>query len=199
MSFGNELALSFVPLFVAIDAMGNVPIVISLTEDMTIVQRARVVNIALVTAAAMGLAFLFAGKYILEFLDISVPHFAIAGGTILLALSVRDIVTGKMMEMPLKQELVAIVPIGTPLTVGPATLTTLLLLNQDYKLGVVLLAFALNMVATWLILVSGNRIAGFLGQGGLRAFSKVASLLLAAIAVRMMVKGFTDVFPGLTQ
>jgi multiple antibiotic resistance protein len=199
MSFGNELALSFVPLFVAIDAMGNVPIVISLTEDMTIVQRARVVNIALGTAAAMGLAFLFAGKYILEFLDISVPHFAIAGGTILLALSVRDIVTGKMMEMPLKQELVAIVPIGTPLTVGPATLTTLLLLNQDYKLGVVLLAFALNMVATWLILVSGNRIAGFLGQGGLRAFSKVASLLLAAIAVRMMVKGFTDVFPGLTQ
>jgi multiple antibiotic resistance protein len=199
MSFGKELALSFVPLFVAIDAMGNVPIVISLTEDMTIVQRARVVNIALVTAAAMGLAFLFAGKYILEFLDISVPHFAIAGGTILLALSVRDIVTGKMMEMPLKQELVAIVPIGTPLTVGPATLTTLLLLNQDYKLGVVLLAFALNMVATWLILVSGNRIAGFLGQGGLRAFSKVASLLLAAIAVRMMVKGFTDVFPGLTQ
>jgi multiple antibiotic resistance protein len=199
MSFGKELALSFVPLFVAIDAMGNVPIVISLTEDMTIAQRARVVNIALVTAAAMGLAFLFAGKYILEFLDISVPHFAIAGGTILLALSVRDIVTGKMMEMPVKQELMAIVPIGTPLTVGPATLTTLLLLNQDYKLGVVLLAFALNMVATWLILVSGNRIAGFLGQGGLRAFSKVASLLLAAIAVRMMVKGFTDVFPGLTQ
>jgi len=199
MSFGKELALNFVPLFVAIDAMGNVPIVISITEDMTVAQRAKVVNIALVTAAAMGLAFLFAGKYILEFLDISVSHFAIAGGLILLSLSVRDIVTGKMMEMPLKQELVAIVPIGTPLTVGPATLTTLLLLNQDYKLGIVLLAFALNMVATWVILFSGNRIAGFLGQGGLRAFSKVASLLLAAIAVRMMVKGFIDVFPGLTQ
>jgi len=199
MSFGKELALNFVPLFVAIDAMGNVPIVISITEDMTATQRARVVNIALVTAAAMGLAFLFAGKYILEFLDISVSHFAIAGGLILLALSVKDIVTGKMMEMPLKQELVAIVPIGTPLTVGPATLTTLLLLNQDYKLGIVLLAFALNMVATWGILFSGNRIAGFLGQGGLKAFSKVASLLLAAIAVRMMVKGFIDVFPGLTQ
>lgn len=199
MSFGKELALNFVPLFVAIDAMGNVPIVISITEEMTVAQRAKVVNIALFTAAAMGLAFLFAGKYILEFLDISVSHFAIAGGMILLALSVKDIVTGKMMEMPLKQELVAIVPIGTPLTVGPATLTTLLLLNQDYKLGIVLLAFALNMIATWFILVSGNRIAGFLGQGGLRAFSKVASLLLAAIAVRMMVKGLTDVFPGLTQ
>ena len=199
MSFGKELALNFVPLFVAIDAMGNVPIVISITEEMTVAQRAKVVNIALVTAAAMGLAFLFAGKYILEFLDISVSHFAIAGGLILLALSMKDMVTGKLMEMPLKQELVAIVSIGTPLTVGPATLTTLLLLNQDYKMEIVLLAFALNVIATWLILVSGNRIAGFLGQGGLRAFSKVASLLLAAIAVRMMVKGLTDVFPGLTQ
>jgi len=199
MSFGKELALNFVPLFVAIDAMGNVPIVLGLTEDMSIKQRASVVNIALVTAAVLGLAFLFAGKYVLEFLGISVSHFAIAGGTILLALSVRDIVTGKMMETPVKQEMMAIVPIGTPLTVGPATLTTLLLLNQEYRMGLVLFAFGLNMAATWLILVSGNRIAGFLGQGGMRAFSKVASLLLAAIAVRMMVKGLTDVFPGLTQ
>lgn len=199
MSFGKELALTFVPLFVAIDAMGNVPIVLGLTEDMNVAQRAKVVNIALITAALLGLAFLFAGKYILEFLGISVSHFAIAGGIILLSLSVRDIVTGKMMETPVKQELMAIVPIGTPLTVGPATLTTLLLLNQDYRMGVILLAFALNMMATWMILVSGNRIAGFLGQGGMRAFSKVASLLLAAIAVRMAVRGFADVFPGLVK
>jgi multiple antibiotic resistance protein len=199
MSFGRELALTFVPLFVAIDAMGTVPIVVSVTEEMTVPQRAKVVNIALVTASVMGLAFLFAGKYILEFLSISVSHFAIAGGLILLALSVKDIVTGKMMEMPNKQELVAIVPIGTPLTVGPATLTTLLLLNQDYKLWIVLLAFAINMAVAWIMFVGGNRIASFLGQGGLRAFSKVASLLLAAIAVRMMVRGLADVFPGLTS
>jgi multiple antibiotic resistance protein len=197
MSFGKELALTFVPLFVAIDAIGTVPIIVSVTDEMTVGQRAKVVNIALITASIMGLAFLFAGKYILEFLSISVAHFAIAGGLILLALSVKDIVTGKMMEMPLKQELVAIVPIGTPLTVGPATLTTLLLLNQDYKLWIVLLAFAVNMAVAWIVFVSGNRISSFLGQGGLRAFSKVASLLLAAIAVRMMVRGLGDVFPGL--
>jgi multiple antibiotic resistance protein len=199
MSFGKDLALSFVPLFVAIDAMGNVPIVLGLTEDMTIKQRARVVDFALLTASVVGLAFLFAGKYVLEFLSISVSDFAIAGGIVLLALSVRDLVTGKMMETPVKQEMMAIVPIGTPLTVGPATLATLLLLDQEYSMGVVLFAFGLNMVATWLILFSGNRIAGFLGQGGMRAFSKIASLLLAAIAVRLIVKGLADLFPGLTQ
>src|SRR4030042_4885889 len=152
MSFGKELALNFVPLFVAIDAIGNVPIVIGLTEEMTSKQRARVVNVALATASIVGLAFLFAGKYILEFLSISVSHFAIAGGIVLIALSVKDLVTGKMMEVPNKQEMMAVVPIGTPLTVGPATLATLLLLDQEYSLGVVLFAFGLNMVATWGIL-----------------------------------------------
>jgi len=199
MSFGKELALSFVPLFVAIDAIGNVPIVIGLTEDMTIKQRARLVNLALFTASIVGFAFLFAGKYILEFLSIAVSHFAIAGGVILIALSVKDLVTGKMMEVPDKQEMMAVVPIGTPLTVGPATLATLLLLDQEYGLGVVLLAFTLNMIATWLILFFGNKVAGFLGRGGMKAFSKIASLLLAAIAVRLMVMGLTDVFPGLTS
>ncbi len=199
MSFGKELALSFVPLFVAIDAVGTVPIVIGLTEDMAVKERAKIVNMALLTASIVGLAFLFAGKYILEFLSISVSHFAIAGGIILIALSVKDLVTGKMMEVPDKQEMMAVVPIGTPLTVGPATLATLLLLDQEYGLGVVLIAFTLNMLAAWIILFFGNRIAGFLGKGGMRAFSKIASLLLAAIAVRLMVKGLIDVFPGLTN
>ncbi len=199
MSFGKELALNFVPIFVAMDAIGNVPIFLGLTEDMTVAQRSRVVNVVLLTASVLGLAFLFAGKYILEFLGISVSHFAIAGGLILLVLSMKDIVTGKMMDMPSKENIMAIVPIGTPLTVGPAVLTTLLLLNQEYSVAYVLFAFALNMVACWVILISGSRIARFLGQGGMRAFSKIAALLLAAIGVRLAVIGFTEVFPGLVK
>jgi multiple antibiotic resistance protein len=164
---------------------------------MTKSERTRTVNLAMLTASTLGLGFLFAGKYLLEFLDISVGHFAIAGGVVLLGLSLRDLVAGKMMEMPLKEEMVAIVPIGTPLTVGPATLTTLLLLSGQYHLWIVVMAFAVNLVAAWLIFRQANLLVGFLGHGGIRAISKVASLLLAAIAVRMVIRGLTIAFPQL--
>lgn len=193
----DQFLRSLVPIFVAIDAMGTLPIIISISEQMTKSERTRTVHLAMLTASTVGLGFLFVGKYLLEFLDISVGHFAIAGGLVLIGLSLRDLVAGKMMEMPLKEEMVAVVPIGTPLTVGPATLTTLLLLSGQYHLWIVVIAFAVNLVAAWLIFRQANLLIGFLGHGGIRAISKVASLLLAAIAVRMVIRGLTIAFPQL--
>jgi multiple antibiotic resistance protein len=193
----DQFLRSLVPIFVAIDAMGTLPIIISISEQMTKSERTRTVHLAMLTASTVGLGFLFVGKYLLEFLDISVGHFAIAGGVVLLGLSLRDLVAGKMMEMPLKEEMVAVVPIGIPLTVGPATLTTLLLLSGQYHLWIVVIAFAVNLVAAWLIFLQANLVIGFLGHGGIRAISKVASLLLAAIAVRMVIRGLTIAFPQL--
>jgi multiple antibiotic resistance protein len=194
---GNQFVHSLVPIFVAIDAVGTLPIVISISEQMTKDERARTVNLAMVTATSMGLGFLFVGKYLLSFLNISVGNFAIAGGLVLLGLSMRDLVAGKLMDVPLKEEMVAIVPIGTPLTVGPATLTTVLLLSGQYHLYVIVMAFAINLVGAWLIFRQANLVISFLGHGGVKAISKVASLLLAAIAVRMVIYGLTVAFPKL--
>jgi multiple antibiotic resistance protein len=182
-----------VPLFIVIDAIGNLPFVISASEGMTSRERFRMINIAILTAAIVGLAFLFLGQLILNAMGISFGSFAIAGGLILLALSIRYMITGRMVETAEKEkeELVGVVPIGTPLTVGPATITTLLLLvkQQEFPLYMVLISFALNLFIAWLFCIAGNRIAGFLGQGGIKAVSRVFSLLLAAIAVSMVIKG----------
>jgi multiple antibiotic resistance protein len=88
-----------------------------------------------------------------------------------------------------KEELVAVVPIGTPLTVGPATITTLLLLAMQFPIYMVLISFALNMAITWVVFLGGEQVSRFLGQGGLKAISRVFSLLLAAIAVSMVLNG----------
>jgi len=85
--------------------------------------------------------------------------------------------------------MVAIVPIGTPLTVGPATITTLLLLAGRFPMYMVLISFIVNMLVTWIIFLLSQRIAGFMGRGGLTAISRVFSLLLAAIAVSMVIGG----------
>ncbi len=187
-NFWQQLALTFIPLFIVLDAPGNLPIVVSLTQGLETRERNRVVNTSIVTATMVGLVFLFFGQLILTVLGISVGSFAVAGGVVLLVLSIKYMITGHMVEA-IKEEMVAIVPIGTPLLAGPATITTLLFLNTQFSTWIVLLAFALNMVAAWLIFVAGDWIMRFMGQGGIKAISKVFALLLSAIAIDLVIRG----------
>ncbi len=184
----QAFVLTFVPLFIVIDAFGNLPFFISLSEGMSSRQRLKMINIATATAAVVGFAFLFFGQFILNVMDIKVGSFAIAGGIILLVLSIKYIITGHLVEVT-KQEMVAVVPVGTPLTVGPATITTLLLLASQFPLYIVLISFALNILIVWFFFLLGNQIVRFIGEGGLRAVSQVFNLLLGAIAVSMIIHG----------
>lgn len=173
-----------------IDALGNLPFVMALSEGLSEHERKAFVRVAVLTAAIVGLAFLFLGKIVLDLMGISGGSFAIAGGLILLILSVKHLTTGKMVEA-VREEVVAVVPIGTPLTVGPATITTLLLLTDQFPIYMVLFSFVLNILITGLVFSMGGKIAGFLGQGGLKAVSQITSLLLAAIGVSMIVRGMS--------
>jgi multiple antibiotic resistance protein len=184
----EDFVLTFVPLFIVIDALGTLPFVISLSEGMSRPERRRIIHVAIITATVVGLAFLFFGQFILNVMGISVGSFAIAGGLILLVFAIKYMTTGRMIEV-IKEEMVAVVPIATPLTVGPATITTLLLLATQFPLYMVLISFALNMLITWVIFLLENQVIRFLGQGGLKAISRVFSLLLAAIAVSMIIHG----------
>jgi multiple antibiotic resistance protein len=186
--FFNSFALTFVPLFIVIDAIGNIPFVITLSEDMDRKERRKLINLATATAALVGLFFLFLGQLVLRLMGISVGAFAIAGGIILLLLSLQYMGSGRMMEV-IKEEMVAVVPIGTPLTVGPATITTLLLLSMQFPLYMVLISFLLNILIVWVSFILSTRIVRFMGKGGIKAFSRIAALLLAAIAVNMMLRG----------
>jgi len=186
----RDFYLTFVPLFIVIDAFGNLPFVISLSSELAPPEKRRLVHLAILTATAVGLIFLFFGQFILNVLNIDVGEFAITGGLILLILSLRYMTTGHMMEAS-QEETAAVIPIGTPLTVGPATITTLLLLAGPggYPLYMVLVSFVVNMAIAWVVFLLGEKIASFMGRGGLTAISRVFSLLLAAIGVSMIVRG----------
>jgi multiple antibiotic resistance protein len=184
----ESFVLIFVPLFIVIDALGNVVFVVSLSEGMSNQERRKMVHLAVIVAAAVGLAFLLFGQFILNVMDISIGSFAITGGLILLVLSLKYMTTGRLVEI-IKGEMVAVVPIATPLTAGPATITTLLLLTDQFPLYMVLICFGLNLLIVWIVFQLSNQIVRFLGQGGLRAVSQVFNLLLAAIAVNMIIRG----------
>jgi multiple antibiotic resistance protein len=103
-------------------------------------------------------------------------------------LSIKYLMTGRWVEI-IKEEMVAVVPIGTPLTVGPATITTLLLLSSQFPLYIVLLSFALNLLIVWITFILSGQVVRLLGHGGLRAVSGIFNLLLAAIGVNMIIRG----------
>lgn len=194
ISFFKELGLSFIALFVAMDAIGVLPFLLLLAKDVTPEQRSRMVRYAMLTGVGFGLGFVAIGKGVFLSLGILIDDFLIAGGLILLIFAVRHLLTGQLVEtrtVGLSSEMLAVVPLGTPLLVGPATLAILLLLTAKYSLSPVLIAFLLNIAVAWLMFAQANRIAGWLHQGGLRALSQIASLLLAAIAVMLIREGIT--------
>jgi len=188
----HSFVLTFIPLFIVIDSFGTLPFVLSLSAEMTPWERNKMVSIATATATGVGLVFLFLGQFILSVMGISIGSFSVAGGILLLILSIRHMITGQMVDV-VKEEMVAIVPVGTPLTVGPATIVTLLLLAGQFPLYMVVLAFVLNMAIVFAVFLLGDRLAAFLGRGGLKAVSSVFSLLLAAIAVNMVIQGLDSI------
>jgi multiple antibiotic resistance protein len=189
--FIREFGLTFVPLFVAMDPVGNLPIFLALTQRIEPRHRRHVVHLAILTAVGVGLAFVAIGKAIFLLLGIDVADFLMAGGIILLILAVRYLLTGKVVETEESSpsETVGVVPLGTPLVVGPAVLASLLSLTGQYPIPIVVSSFIVNLVIQWVLFRQADRIVEFLGRGGANAISKIVMLLLAAIAVNMIRQG----------
>jgi multiple antibiotic resistance protein len=184
----DSLVMTFVPLFVVIDAVGNIPFVVALSEGLSRDDRRKLVNLASLAAAAIGLGFLFLGRFLLNVLAISVGAFAVAGGLVLLVLAFHHMTTGRLVDTS-KEDVVAVVPIGTPLTVGPGTIATLLLLASQFPLQYVLISFLLNMFIVFITFVLADRIARIMGPTGIKVFSRIAAIFLGAIAVSMIIRG----------
>jgi multiple antibiotic resistance protein len=184
----NDFILTFVPLFIVIDAVGDLSFVIKASEGRSIREQHRIAHVAVLTAAGVGLLFLFFGQLVLKLMNIKVGAFAIAGGIILLILAVKDLVTGRSVEIE-TEAVAAVAPIGTPLLAGPATITALLLLTSQYPLYIVLISYILNLAITWGFFMGKDKIVRIMGIGGIRAVSNVFNLLLAAIAVAYAIRG----------
>lgn len=181
---------AFVSIFVAVDALGVLPIFIGLTEGLERRVRRKVIVQSLITAVIVAIGFLFLGKYIFQFMGILPQDFMVAGGVLLFAIATLDLVTESKYSQRHVETLGA-VPIGMPLIVGPATLTTSLMLVGVYGVPPVATSLVVNIGLAGLIFLSADFLTRLLGRAGSRALSKVASLILAAIAVMMVRKGLT--------
>ena len=185
--------LCFVPLFVAVDAPGVLPLYIGLTNDLSFPQKRRVIIQSLITASAVALVFLAVGPAVLTFLNITVSDFMVAGGILLLVISLSDLLTGEKRQRLVDPEPLGAVPLGVPIITGPAVLTTSVLLANVHGIPVTALALLANLGIAGAIFWFAQPITRLLGNAGTMILSKIASLLLATIAVMLIRKGIIDI------
>lgn len=185
---------AFIPIFVAADPIGLAAIFLALGEGVPAAARKKIANQATLTGGGVALLFLFLGASIFGALGITVKDFQIAGGLILFLIAARDL-TQSAAEVPPKLiDDFGVVPLGMPLIAGPALITTLLLLAQTPGVGVTitLVALAANLILIVLAFAYSAALGRRIGATGLRAISKIISMLLAAIAVSMIRHGLAE-------
>ena len=190
----REYLLAFVALFVAVDILGVIPLYLHLSTGVPPEQRRRLPRQSVLTATMVGLGFLLIGDAVLRVLGITVSDFQIAGGILLLILSLHDLLSSPAKAGPSPIGTIGAVPLGTPLIVGPAALATLALLLQNHGVLVVLVAFGANMLAAYLVLRYAAVLGRAFGQAGAEVIAKVANLLLAAFGVSLVRRGLMDLF-----
>lgn len=194
--FSSSILLPFIPLFVAFDVLGILPIFVSFTVDMDPMDRKRVIRQSIITAFLVSIGFVGAGKFIFGLLGISVADFQIAGGTLLFIIAIVDLLfPEKTRTFP--KETMGVVPIGIPLIVGPAVLTLLLIIVQSYGYVPTLVCLVFNLFIVWLVFSQAHGVLGWIKEGGAKGIAKVSSLLLAAFAmmmIRLGIKGWLAFF-----
>jgi multiple antibiotic resistance protein len=184
----KDVLTAFIPIFVAVDAIGVLPIFISLTEGVEQQEKIKVIAQSMLTALCIAVAFIFLGKAVFKALGIRMEDFMVAGGAILFCLAITDIINPvKKRHIPTGE--LGAVPLGTPLIAGPAVLTTSMVLVSQYGLAITFISVVVNIMLAGIIFSGAAIVMRFLGEAGSKALSKIMSLLLAAIAVMLIRKG----------
>jgi len=196
-SYGYVFTSTVLTLWVILDPPGLLPVFLGLTRRMSPRQR----NVAarratLVALAVTGLFGLF-GRFILNYLHVSVPALQVSGGLLLLLVALQ-LLTGHFDESPADDALesnvnVAIVPLGTPLLAGPGVIVAIMVAVQSSStlIGYIVVAVALltAMLGVFLTLRFAEVIRRVLKEAGITLLTRIAGLVLSAIAVQMMADG----------
>lgn len=187
----NSFVLTFIAIFVALDIIGILPMYVAMTQNLKPVQRKQIVNTSMSVAFVVALVFVFLGKMIFKTLGITLFDFKIAGGIVLLLVSLADLI-GKHEAANRASGSTGIVPLAVPLITGPGVLTTLILQVGNAGYIVTLAALLANYLLGWIMLRFADSVTRVIGKDGTVVFSKIAALLLAAISVAMIRSGVSD-------
>ena len=180
----------FVTLFVIMDPVGTIPIFLSLTSGRSVATTKRAAWQAVAVSFGVIVAFAFFGQQILAYLHISLPALQCAGGLLLLLVAL-ELLTGREQEATAAAGTnVALVPLGTPLLAGPGAIVATMVFTRQVDsvagFSAVALGVVLVHVSLWLAMRFSLPILRVIRESGVMLVTRIAGLLLSAIAVQLV-------------
>lgn len=180
---------SFVTLLVIFDPPGATPIFLALVSDKSERERRRLAWQAAFVSLFVIATFALFGRFILDYMNVSIEALQAAGGLLLLYVSL-ELLTGKVNEVAQEGTNIGMVPLGTPLLAGPgAIVATMIFVQQADSVerisGLVIAIVAVHLVIG-LVLMMSTKILKLIKNSGVTLLARIAGLLLAAIAVQML-------------
>lgn len=188
-------------LLLITDPVGNIPIFVKALRSVAPERRTMVIVREVVIAFLLLLLFMFVGKSFLTTMNLSDVSLQIAGGVILFLIALRMIFPPVEQKHDASQEvdeLLAeplIVPLAIPALAGPSALATVMLLVSqapERKLEWVA-ALSVTMLVCAVVLVLAERIQRLLGERVVIAVERLMGLILVAVSVEMLLRGFKAV------
>jgi multiple antibiotic resistance protein len=161
---------------------------LNMTHKLTPKQKKQVVNTSMLVALAVALIFILVGDKGFTFFHITLFDFKIAGGIVLLLVSLADLVGGPE-KINQSSGSTGVVPLAVPLITGPGVITTLVLQVNGVGHLMALAALIANYSLAWVIFRYSEKVTRLIGKDGTMVISKIAALILAAIAVSMIRSG----------
>ena len=175
-----EIGSAFVVLFGIVDALGSIPIMLSIKQKEPI-KAGRTVIIAL----TILLVFFFAGEWLLSFLGVDIKSFAVAGALILFLMAIEMLLDIEIFKNKGPEGSASIIPLAFPLIAGPGTFAVLISLQSMYSAINIIIALILNMVWVYIVIRATDKIEKIIGEGGIYILRKFFGLVLLAMSVKM--------------
>jgi multiple antibiotic resistance protein len=206
----NHAFYDLINLFVVFNPTGIIPNYLYFTEHVPHKDRRTLAIRCVSIATVILVAFIIVGQLLLEALGIGLPAFKIAGGIVLLVISVRMILEDveqtageddKELHAVSSSSIrkLAVFPLATPLIAGPGGILVVVLLTDNYKYSILeqamtTLMLLVVMVITCLVLLTGESIQRRLGLTGINMMSRISGLILSALSVETILDGVTSRF-----
>jgi multiple antibiotic resistance protein len=193
-----------IALFVMVDPFAALPIYLLLAREMTMDELHQARRKGCLVATGILIFFLVLGVKILDLLAISVPALRVAGGCMLLQFTFQHLAgSSSKSDIPIdaKKDDPTIVPFAIPVLAGPGAISLVIVKGSYIHDSIDMLIYVLSiicvMLITYFLLKYSARIMRLMGETGLKVFTKLMVLLVAAISIEFILSGLKAALPGL--
>lgn len=203
VSIVEFVLLAITSITAVIEPASTVAVYITLAEDLSESERRRIVRQSISVSFWVLVFFALTGQLLFLIFNITIAAFQIAGGVLLVSVAFRMLHPKKGEYSEAERENIAIVPLAFPLTAGPGTITTVILLTSQAETLVhtfmVFVGIAVGIFVLYLGMRYASKISELVSDEGLRAINQLMAIIVLAIAVQFIINGISAAIPQVLE